>query len=523
MRKYNLKNIALHPFLIGLYPVLALLGHNISEVRVSEATRSMLFMLMVVGILGAILWIIFRSWRRAALAATFVIVIFLSYGYLYDVIQQNDPELLIGRHRFLIPLYFFVVIGGLWGIKRIRDLDVATQIMNIMSFVVLIIPLYQIFSYKIVTAAEVISKRVEIVRENRSIVPDDLERPDVYYIILDAYPRADVLQEVHDFDNSAFLSQLREMGFYVAECSQSNYSKTSFSLTSSLNMNYIDVLEGGDVRDLKSPATWIRFSEVKKNLDSLGYITVSFSTGFPDTELTDVDVYIQAQDEDLDVFGPKQSAGAINNFEALLVSTSGLVITDALTLFGIDILPQVGEDDIKALVELAPIRRRYVHVLNALNELNNITAQPSPKFVFAHIISPHIPFIFAEDGTFTPRQEDQKAAYVNQLTYLNQRVITIVEKILENSEIPPIIVIQGDHGSTEVEYTPLRVMILSAYYLPNGGDQELYSTITPVNSFRLIFDTYFGYGYGLLEDVSYNSKSEADLLDLEVVPNFCDR
>ena len=51
----------------------------------------------------------------------------------------------------------------------------------------------------------------------------------------------------------------------------------------------------------------------------------------------------------------------------------------------------------------------------------------------------------------------------------------------------------------------------------------LYSKITPVNTFRLILDTYFGSDYGLLEDVSYFSKSEEDLLDLEVVPNLCDR
>ena len=102
-------------------------------------------------------------------------------------------------------------------------------------------------------------------------------------------------------------------------------------------------------------------------------------------------------------------------------------------------------------------------------------------------------------------------------------MIPIVTEIIENSHTPPIIIIQGDHGSYEVEYTPLRVMILNAYYLPNGGEKLLYNTITPVNTFRLILDYYFGSEYGLIEDISYNSKSEDDLFDFELVPNLCDR
>ena len=46
--------------------------------------------------------------------------------------------------------------------------------------------------------------------------------------------------------------------------------------------------------------------------------------------------------------------------------------------------------------------------------------------------------------------------------------------------------------------------ILNAYYLP-GYDGDLYATISPVNSFRLVFNSYFGGEYDMLEDVSYYS------------------
>ena len=64
--------------------------------------------------------------------------------------------------------------------------------------------------------------------------------PDIYYIILDGYGRADVLQEIYNHDNTSFTSALTERGFYVGDESQSNYLRTSLSITSALNMEYIN-------------------------------------------------------------------------------------------------------------------------------------------------------------------------------------------------------------------------------------------------------------------------------------------
>ena len=522
MHRPNLKRIILHPFLFGIYPVIALLGHNISEMRISEAFRAVLLMVMLAALIVIVLRLIFRNWQRAALLTTLLLLTFFLYGYLYNFFQQYNPSLPIGRHRFLFPIYLTVIIIGIWWINKIRDLDAATQILNWVGLVILIFPLYQIVSHQVITAVE-ISKKDQAISRDELLSSSDLVYPDIYYIILDSYAREDVLLDEYGHDNSAFLNQMREMGFYIAGCSQSNYSKTTHSLSSTLNLNYLDVLSGGDARDFQSPSTWIRFSEVKKILDSLGYTTVAFSTGYPATELTDVDVYFQPDMDDMDIFGPKQPVSVFNNFEALVVSTSGLVFVDALTLFDIHILPKTGGTDIQPIADLSPEKRYYANVLYTFNQLDHISSIPSPKFVFAHIIAPHKPYIFASDGKFKPKQEQNADAYFNQLSYVNQRVKAIVADIIENSDQAPIIVIQADHGPTEVDYSPDRVKILNAYHLPDGGDQMLYSTITPVNTFRLIFDTYFGSDYGLLEDASYFSKSEDDLLDFEFVPNLCDR
>jgi hypothetical protein len=92
----------------------------------------------------------------------------------------------------------------------------------------------------------------------------------------------------------------------------------------------------------------------------------------------------------------------------------------------------------------------------------------------------------------------------NELQFLNKRMLEAAQAIITQSKNPPIIIIQGDHGLD----TEVRMAILIAYYFPNDGSRVLYPTITPVNIFRLVFNTYFGQKLPLLPDVSYYSSYE---------------
>jgi hypothetical protein len=160
-------------------------------------------------------------------------------------------------------------------------------------------------------------------------------------------------------------------------------------------------------------------------------------------------------------------------------------------------------------------------VLNSLNKLAEMPDEkwPRPKFVFAHISCPHWPYVFGANGEVIEvlpwYQSDPLVMekHLNQVKFLNGKVASIVEEILAKSQSPPIIILQGDHGSRyhcSNQYTNAQCMlddfdILNAYYFPNGSDGLLYKTISPVNSFRVVFDTYFGGNYTLLDDRSFHS------------------
>ncbi len=108
---------------------------------------------------------------------------------------------------------------------------------------------------------------------------------------------------------------------------------------------------------------------------------------------------------------------------------------------------------------------------------------------------------------------EYQSGYIGQLQYVNKRVIQAVDAILQQSRRPPVIILQGDHGSRmnvdwdSLKNTDLRepFSIFNAYYVPDKTRAALYDTITPINSFRVLLNTLFGGKYAHLPDRSFYS------------------
>jgi len=136
----------------------------------------------------------------------------------------------------------------------------------------------------------------------------------------------------------------------------------------------------------------------------------------------------------------------------------------------------------------------------------------------------HPPFVFGAEGEELNREgyfslhldhanvDKYKTDYVNQLIFMNKKIEAIIDKILTESSRPPVIILQADHGAAFLDLQPMtdaivqeRIPIFSSYYLPGHEQEGLYEEISPVNSFRVIFNKYFGANLELLEDRSYYS------------------
>lgn len=509
-----------HPLLFAAYPVVALLAYNIDWLRPQQALRALLLSLAVAFVLLVVLARLLHNWHRAGLLVSLFLILFFAYGHFYDSVKLGlGPE--IGRHRYLAPMLLVAVGFVAWWIaRRLKRPEAATGIVNAVALVALAFPLFNLARWGLVS----VTRQPAAAQTTTTLQPPEGQRlPDVYFIIVDGYARADTLRRVYDVDNGPFVQFLEDKGFYVAQDARSNYAQTGLSVASTLNMEYVDKLVPGLTDDSTGrESLWklIQHSEVRRQLESLGYVTVAFSTGLAGTEWTDADYYLTAGsvDEDLGLVGTSP-------FESLLIQTSLLrVVSD-----GVVALPRF-LPDVRFPYE---VHRRRIR--NIFETLPDLPPTEEPKFVFAHIIAPHPPFVFAADGSavtpetpftlrFTfdtedPSSDEYIEGYRDQVRYVNDQLQDVITAILEDSEVPPVIVIEGDHGpdsnSGKISYVQERMTNLNAILLPPGA-AGLYPGLTPVNTFRVIFNGAFGADYPVLADRVLFSQYDAPYEFLDV-------
>jgi hypothetical protein len=488
------KTLIIHPFLFGLFPILFLYSYNIRELPFTEILIPSAIVLGFTAISVILLWLILKKdGKKSGIITSCFLVLFFSYGRVYDVIQgASIGTFIIGRHRYLMILWALLFILGLYFTIRIRrDLRNFTNILNVAAVVLVVFSIASIGIYKLNTA-RVEEVTTESDQEEIYELNEHTVTPDIYYIILDGYASSNTLREVYSYDNSEFEDYLTEKGFYIATESTSNYPMSFLSMASSLNMEYINYLSdtlGLESDDRSIPHQMIEDNRVMNILKSMGYKYIHFSSGWGPTN------YNQYADLNIAI-----SRSSWNDFQTLLIQTT---IADA---FIKKFFQDVG-------------RNRVFNTFSSLAKIHEIDGK---KFIFSHIVCPHPPYLFNKDGGPVPEAEfnmdewgtAQKEYYLNQLIYINTEVERLVNEILSKSEIPPVIVLQADHGSRNTfiegryptdDMFREGMRIFNAIYIPNERYDLLYDSITPVNTFRVIFNTCFDMDYELLDDRSYNS------------------
>jgi hypothetical protein len=496
-------NFPWYPLALSAYPALALLNANTGEVQPSAVIRPLLTSVAFGGLLYLVLWLLVRQAYKAAFLTSLWLALFFTFGHAYIYIDTKYPD--ANYESWLIVAWVIAFALTLfWAARPKLTFASSASILNTVALALLVMSVAQIdFGSG--------TNKVHSLGANHAPVQDDLKAPanppDVYYIILDMYTRQDLLKSSFGYDNTEFLNALRQRGFYVADCSMSNYVRTEISLGSSLNMSYLQNLDDSFTPDsIARRKLWdtLKHSAVRYNFESMGYKTVDFATGFAWNEVTDADLFVE----------PPLMTSGMSDFEGLFMRTT-------LARYAQDF----GWADPDAVTAQA-YRDRFNSVFNHMGTIAQLSA---PTFSYVHVISPHPPFVFDADGNpidpadfwddqrLYPRDSFKKG-YTGQLTWLNKKVLQAVDTLLAESSTPPIIVIQGDHGPW-METQEHRMWILNAYYLP-GHTEELYPTITPVNTFRLVFNAYFGGKYDILKDASYFSPVPK-LYNFSEIPNTC--
>jgi hypothetical protein len=517
------KPLILHPFLFGLYPVVHVYSSNRDQLDVMQTIGPTLFIVLCVILFWCIFSFLHRCWNKGATSASILINWFFWYSFVYGVLCNAQIfGIHIGWHRYLLPAWTVLWIGLWIAVLKIRkDVKRETVLLNVIGGFLVICTIIFLFipssgnRSTTRTVAEEWEEPIQISLDASVVLPN------IYFIVLDEHVGPRFLVEDMKYDCSHFVNGLENRGYYIASSSQSNYGKTDLSLPATMNMKHVSGC-AENIGSISLPsrdfAENLHQARILQLLKGVGYTTVALKSNISWTEMKDADVYL--------------STGilAISEYTSLLLANSP------------------ADNLCKALTgHTIGFHVHRWHITGQLAILEDLLDVPAPYFVFAHVLCPHSPYVFGEEGEYPPLIEPWnkpnmqwdsepaelfKNAYLSQISYLDKRILEVVDGIKNHSSRPTVIILQGDHGirwgldtqnpnTDSTQDLRAAFSVLNAIYLPNCSmDKILYDSISPINTFRVILNQYFGTKLPMLEDTSWISSDAASIRFNEVKTTF---
>jgi hypothetical protein len=474
--------VVFYPLLFAAFPILFLYAHNISQTSASEVWLPLGVSVASTLVLWAILSLILRSLAKAGFATAIFLVFFFAYGRFYDVLVHWG--VFVPKHAHLLPVMLFIWGYCVYFIGRAkRDFRITTRLFNIAAVVLIAINLFNIVNYQVKAAGMDDITPSETSETTADSAAELSTLPDIYFIILDEYAHPDTMLECYDYDNSEFIKSLENKGFFIATESQTPTGNTEWVMAGVLNMKYID---GEPSKD--QLYRMIAYNDVAYFLKALGYQYIYFGNVH---DLGRWDGYMK-DSADL-YFNYREGATTpwISEFQEILWSTTMLKPFYYHLVGG----------------QYEQAQRRQT--LHTLEHLKTLPQKEGPKFVVTHLYCPHQPFVFGPEGEYISSVNwanyEDKQFYLGQYIFISTEIEKVVDVLIEESETPPIIILQSDHGlrphhrGVVIGADEWR-KILNAMYLPGMDTNVLDDNISPVNTFRPIFNYYFDADYPLLED-----------------------
>ena len=251
LRKYLAR---INPFLVAILMVSFLYAQNVDEAPFMTVALVMVWSLVGTAIVMAVVWLVLRRDAEAGFVAVVWLLLFFLYGHIFDLTRGVSVDgFIIGRFRYLIGAEIIAGILAVLVAYRARNFcQRATPVIAAVLLALVVFNLANIARYHLGGSTASTVGGDDFGTPPLSMPQDQL--PDIYFIILDSYPRQDVLQSIYGFDNSEFLDYLERSDFYVASDSRTNYIQTTLSLASSLNMDYLQQLIGPQPSDSTNSA-----------------------------------------------------------------------------------------------------------------------------------------------------------------------------------------------------------------------------------------------------------------------------
>ncbi len=530
----RLLNIPFFVLILSIHPILYLYSQNIVFIPIEQTYTALVITISSAFIFSISIGLILRNMQEAAILVSLGTVMFFSFGHLTNLLQESTKNL----PGFTIN---YPVLGWSWlGVflilaffaLRERLPKETTLALNCISLALIVIPAWTIVTTILSSRPDRIIHDEQLLSEIRDektalktqIRVDENITPDIYFILLDGYERPDKLQEYYQLDVSDFITELSEKGFYIADQARANYLNTTYSLNSTLNLVNFEEFPSNLIKVARYN---LQTNYVSDFLKERGYQIIVFDSGTGDTNNQYADVYLSPVEEKSETVG-------VNPYESLLLQTTLLQAFFKQSQAVTDASFQANQIN----HELDVHRNR---IESALTHLADYADDDAPQFLFAHIYSPHIPFLYDSNGEpleyastanvlwYESAPEDYIEQYGYQIKQLNRMVLESMDAIFNKSTRPFVVILLSDHGddyyldwkNPTTQGVDLRSSILYAVYYSDRSYADFYPEMTAVNTFRNVFNHWFGTSFPLLPDrVSYHAHSVT--VHPGVLPKFFD-
>lgn len=438
----------------------------------------------VISLISLLFFLLFRSWKKSAVFTFLLMCFYFFFGTVHDEMKKWLGEIFLVKYIFILPFSLLVLLFLFIFLKKSsHSFKRFSKYINVLLLVLLL-----------VDAGILLFKNNR--KQEVNLLPQNLKRcdtcskPDIYFIVADEYAGRKELKDIFSFDNSPFEEALKQKGFHVIDSSVSNYNYTPFCMASTLQMEYLENIEGRNKskKDRKLCNDLINKNQLLQFLKAHNYQILNHSLFH------------------------------IDNLPPPVGSTS-------FTLAGVDLLTsqtffsRVNRDIRFNTISRFKLKGEMQKIADeALNDTRIIYQKTKeaasnntnkPRFIYSHLMMPHYPYFFNKEGkpypleTLMEGNQARKDAYIEYLQYCNKQFLDLIDHILKKSTTPPVIIFMGDHGFrhfNEKVDSKYHFMNINSIYLPNRNYDNFYNGMSSVNEFRVLLNTLFNQQLPLLKD-----------------------
>lgn len=467
--------------LCAIYPVLFLYSNNVSILPLSAVLPALLIMVAIAGLVFGSFSLVKKSALRGSISSFAFMVFFHTYGSLYARLEKLETIQI--EHYTVFPVVIVCTIYAAFFLSKLRP-RVTRQLQNVLLLVVI-----TLICFNLVRSLPIELKRAYTRQSKEQATQaqtgEPSSYPDIYFIILDEYSGFDALEGYwHTEGYKGFQAFLEENGFFIARHSHSATIDTIVEMASRLNMQQYPI--PNNVVELFEP---IANNQVMRILKNYGYTTVVI-------------------DGSMLAYPTKPEIYADHNFSVDSNRSRGFLATDEFSIlfYNQSMLRIFSNDYMSNPFSQETFRNMLAFSLQKAADLHEI---PTPKFVYLHLMLPHWPFMFDENGdpVDATHQFDWQY-YLGQHMYASQKAQELVTQILVHAspDRPPVIILQSDHGARNIldkggqgeilENYPedYKTNILNALYLPGFDTSQLPDNFAPVETFAILLNHYFHAG-----------------------------